>query len=77
VGADLRPDSSRPASIHVSTLVSTEGYALSLDAVSMMVTLSTLAAVHFGVVLKDPGSQFHHRRRQRMRRRQGRRRSKI
>jgi hypothetical protein len=57
VGADLRPDSSRPASIHVSTLVSTEGYALSLDAVSMINALLLLAAVHPGVVLKDFGAR--------------------
>jgi hypothetical protein len=41
-----------------NALIGTEGYALGLDAVPMTLALSLLAAVHPGVVLRGPGSEF-------------------
>jgi len=41
-----------------NVLVGTEGYVLGLDAVPMVLALVLLAAVHPGIVLKGPGSEF-------------------
>jgi hypothetical protein len=41
-----------------NALISTEGYALGLDATPMMLALLLLAVVHPGAVLKGPGSEF-------------------
>jgi hypothetical protein len=47
-------------------LIGTEGYALGLDAVPMVLALLLLAIVHPGIVLKGPGSDFPSRRMKRL-----------
>jgi hypothetical protein len=51
-----------------NALIGTEGYALGLDAVPMMLALSLLAAVHPGVVLRGPGSEFPSRKERKLER---------
>lgn len=49
-----------------NALIGTEGYALGLDAVPMMLALLLLAIVHPGFVLKGPDSEFPSRKEKRL-----------
>ncbi|RYO40838.1 hypothetical protein AA0111_g1145 [Alternaria arborescens] len=49
-----------------NALIGTEGYALGLDAIPMMLALLLLAIVHPGLVLKGPDSEFLSRKEKRL-----------